>query len=54
MGVKCEKKSSSVTIEHWQNKFNKAILILLKSGIKSDELIEKIKMIENEKNNTTQ
>jgi hypothetical protein len=53
MGIQGEKqKVSPVTVEHWKKKFDKAIQILLKSGIKSENLIEKIK-IENEKNNKT-
>lgn len=45
-------KASPITVEHWRKKFEKAIHILLKSGLKSEDLIEKIK-IENEKNNKT-
>ena len=39
-----------MVINHWKIKFEKSIRVLLQSGIKSDELIEKIKTIENEKN----
>ena len=53
MDIQGEKKVSPVTIEHWKKKFDKAIHILLKSGIKSEDLIEKIKT-ENGKNNKTQ
>jgi len=52
MDVQGEKKVLPVTIKHWRNKFDKAIQILLKSGIKSEDLIDKIR-IENEKNNKT-
>jgi len=52
MDIQGEKKVSPVTIRHWEKKFDKAIQILLKSGIKSEDLIEKIKT-ENEKNNKT-
>jgi hypothetical protein len=37
-------------INHWRNKFEKSIHILLENNIKSNELIEKIKIIEDEKN----
>jgi len=47
-------KITPMVVEHWKNKFNKAVDILLQSGIKSDELIEKIKIIENEKNRKNQ
>ena len=50
MDIQGEKKISPVIIEHWKKKFDKAICILLSSGIKSEELINKIR-IENEKNN---
>lgn len=46
-----DKKIIPVVINHWKNKFERAIHILLDSGINPDELIEKIKIIENEKNN---
>jgi hypothetical protein len=45
-------KASPITVEHWEGKFEKAIQILLKSGIKSEDLINKIKT-EDEKNNKT-
>ena len=44
-----EKKVLPVTTRHWEKKFDKAILILLKSGIKSEDLINRIKT-EDEKN----
>lgn len=44
-----EKKISPITLRHWRQKFDKAITILLKSGIKPEELIQ---IIENEKNKT--
>jgi len=53
MDIQEEKNVSPVIIEHWRKKFDRAIHILLKSGIKSEDLIEKIK-IENEENNKTQ
>lgn len=37
---------SPVITEHWKIKFEKSIRILLKSGYKIDDLIEKIKSIE--------
>lgn len=49
-----ESKMNSMVTDHWKNKFDRAIRILLKSGYKIDELIEKIRVIaleENEKNN---
>lgn len=36
-----------IVTEHWKNKFDKAVRVLLKSGYKSEELIEKIKDITN-------
>jgi hypothetical protein len=39
-----------VFIEHWENKFHRAVEILLKLGRSSDELIEEIKIIENKNN----
>jgi hypothetical protein len=46
-----EKKTSPIIVDHWKNKFEKAIRILLQNGINSNELIEKIKLAENEKDN---
>ena len=46
-----DKKITPLTITHWKNKFDKAIRILLQSGIKSEALIGEIKIVENEKNN---
>ena len=43
-----EKKISPVILKHWKKKFEKAIPILLKGGIKPEELIQ---IIQNEKNN---
>ena len=51
MDIAGEKKVSLVTIKHWRKKFDRAIRILLESGIKSEDLISEIKIIENEKNN---
>jgi hypothetical protein len=51
MEDKRERQISSTTVRHWKNKFDKSIRILLESGIKSEELIEEIKIVENEKNN---
>jgi hypothetical protein len=45
-----EKKIAPMTITHWKNKFNKAIYILLKSGISAEQLIDEIKSAANEKN----
>lgn len=44
MDGQVEKNVSPVIVEHWKKKFDKAIHILLKSGIKSEDLILKIKM----------
>ena len=52
MDIQGEKNVSPVIVRHWQKKFDKAIQVLLKSGIKSEDLIDKIR-IENEKNNKT-
>lgn len=49
-----EKKVSDVTIRHWKKKFDKAVSILLQNGIKSESLIDIIKIEENEKNNKNQ
>jgi len=51
MEDKKERQISSTIVRHWKNKFDKSIRILLESGIKSEELIEEIKIVENEKNN---
>jgi hypothetical protein len=49
MILKEEKKISPMIVSHWKNKFDKAIRVLLISGVKSDELIAEIKKVENEK-----
>ncbi len=54
MDIQGEKKVSSVTVQHWKTKFDKAIRVLLNSGIKGEDLIEEIKKVVNEKNNKTQ
>ncbi len=53
MNQKEEKKISPIVIEHWKNKFERAVLILKKSGYQIDDLIIKIKEIisEDEKKN---
>lgn len=38
---------SPLFVDHWRSKFEKSVVNLLKIGFKSDELIEKIKIIEN-------
>jgi hypothetical protein len=48
------KKVSETTIQHWKKKFNRSINILLQAGIESNDLIDEIKRIENEKNNKDQ
>jgi len=53
MDIQGEKKVSPVTIRHWRTKFDKAIQILLNSGIRGEDLIEEIKKVVNEKNNKT-
>lgn len=47
MDIVREKKSiiAPMVTEHWKNKFEKSIPILLKSGYTIEELIEKIKEI---------
>jgi hypothetical protein len=47
MDIQVEKKVSPITVKHWKKKFDTAIRILLKNGIKSEDLITYIK-IENE------
>ena len=54
MGIVEDKKLSPVVVKHWKKKFDKAICILMQSGIKPEELIEKIKTVENEENNKNQ
>lgn len=53
--IEDDPKINPIVTEHWKYKFEKAISILLKSGIEPNELIEQIKIcaanIENEKNN---
>jgi hypothetical protein len=44
-----EQEISSTYREHWEHKFMKSIEVLLKLGHKPDELIEKIKIISNNK-----
>lgn len=34
-----------IVTEHWKNKFDKAVRVLLKSGYNPDQLIEKLKDI---------
>ena len=46
-----DRKIAPMIVNHWRNKFDKAIRVLLESGIKSDILIAEIKIVENEKNN---
>jgi hypothetical protein len=46
-----DKKIGLITINHWRSKFDKAVRILLLSGIKSEILIEEIIIVENEKKN---
>jgi len=41
------KEISPIVIDHWNIKFEKSVKILLDSGISSDELINKMKIIEN-------
>ena len=54
MKLKDDIKISPIVLEHWKYKFERAIFILLKSGIKSEELIERIKNIENNEINKNQ
>jgi len=51
MEEKKDRQISSTTVRHWKNKFDKSVRILLESGIKSEELIEEIKIVKDEKNN---
>jgi hypothetical protein len=53
MESKKKPKISIMTVNHWKNKFDRSIRILLESGITIEELIEEIKKIENEKINQT-
>lgn len=46
-----EKEVSPMVVTHWKHKFDKAIRILIKSGISAEKLIEEIKIVANEKNN---
>lgn len=43
-------KVSQITVSHWKNKFDKAIRVLLQSGIKAEDLIKEIKIIDENKN----
>jgi hypothetical protein len=43
--VKEDIRITPMVIEHWRNKFDKAIRILLKSGCQTDDLIEKLKEV---------
>jgi uncharacterized protein (UPF0218 family) len=54
MESKKDAKISVMTVNHWRNKFDRSIRILLESGITSQELIEEIKKITDEKNNKTE
>jgi hypothetical protein len=54
MKPKDDKKIPPLVVEHWDRKFERAIFILLKSGIKAEELIERIKNIENNEINKNQ
>jgi hypothetical protein len=52
--IKEDIRITPMVIEHWKNKFDKSIRILLKSGCQVEELIEKLKKValsEYEKNN---
>jgi hypothetical protein len=51
MEDKKQKQISSTIVRHWKNKFDRSIRILLESGVKSEELIEEIRIVEDEKNN---
>lgn len=42
-----EKKISPIVKEHWKKKFEKSIYVLLQSGVKTETLIEEIKIIDN-------
>jgi hypothetical protein len=46
-----EKKMSPIVIDHWKRKFDKAIRVLLNGGVMASQLIEEIKIVDNEKNN---
>jgi len=46
-----EKEISPMIVNHWKHKFDKAIRVLLKSGISAEKLIEEIKIVLNEKDN---
>lgn len=48
-----EKKITPIIKNHWNNKFEKAVRILIKSGCQVNDLTEKIKeiVLEDEKNN---
>ena len=41
--MKQNDKTNPIVIEHWKNKFEKSIQILLKSGLSPEDLIEQIK-----------
>ena len=53
MESKKDAKISVMTVNHWKNKFDRSIHILLESGIDARELIEEIIKINNEKDNKT-
>jgi hypothetical protein len=48
--IELEEKDYPSFMAHWENKFEKSVEILLKTGHSSDELIEKIKIIESKNN----
>jgi hypothetical protein len=45
------KNTSPMIVNHWKNKFDKAIRILLQSGIKAETLIKEIQIVDHEKDN---
>jgi hypothetical protein len=45
------KNTSPMIVNHWKNKFDKAIRILLKSGVPAETLIAEIQIVNHEKNN---
>jgi hypothetical protein len=52
--IKEDIRITPVVAEHWKNKFERSVRILIKSGYQIDELIYKLKDIsisEHEKNN---
>lgn len=46
--MKQNDKTNPIVIEHWKNKFEKGVRVLLKSGHRVDELIESITKIQEE------